>query len=133
MKISTKSQYGLRAMSYLAQKKEICSVKEISLEEKIPFNYLSKLFLKLKKAGLVKVKRGAHGGYLLSKSFDKISIGDIIKTLEGSTAPVSCLGLEKKYLCPHKNNCPTKNIWIKIQQSWDKTLSSLTLADALKQ
>ena len=132
MKISTKSQYGLRAMSYLAQKKEICSVKEISLKEKIPFDYLSKLFLKLRKADLLKVKRGAHGGYFLSKPPARISIGDIIKTLEGSTAPVSCLGLEKKYLCPHKNKCSTKNLWIKIQQSWDETLNSLTLADVLK-
>jgi len=132
MKISTKSQYGLRAMTYLAQKKETCSVKKISLEEKIPFNYLSKLFLRLRKAGLLKVKRGAHGGYFLGKPSAKISVGDIIKTLEGSTAPVSCLGLEKKYFCPHKHKCSTKNLWIKIQQSWDEALDSLTLTDVLK-
>ena len=130
MKISTKSQYGLRAMLYLAKRKDICSVKDVALKEKIPFDYLSKIFLKLKKARLVRVKRGGQGGYFLALPAGKISIGKIIGVLDGDRKAAPCLGGGKSYACPHNRSCSAKGIWKKIQHSWESTLDSLTLAQA---
>jgi len=137
MKISTKSQYGLRAMIYLASiygKDKFCSLKIISKKENISFDYLEKILSKLKKAGLVKSKKGIQGGYCLAYRPEKIKVGKIIRVLEGTMAPVLCIAKEKekRFLCPRKKICLTKNVWQKIQDSLNSTLDSITLADLLK-
>jgi len=136
MKISTKSQYGLRAMAYLAnvyEKEKICSLKVISEKEGISFDYLEKIISKLKKADLVKSKKGVLGGYFLARPPNKITIGEIIKTLEGTMAPVFCVAMEKekKYTCPRFEKCLTKNVWKKIQEVLNSTLNSISLADLI--
>jgi len=134
MQISTKSRYGLRSMIYLAQKKKICSAKEIAREERIPLRYLEKIMSKLKKAGLVRVKRGAGGGYFLAFLPNKIKVGQIIKTLEGTMALVFCLDKRPKnnIFCPKQKGCVSKIVWQKIQRAIISTLNSLTLADLIK-
>ena len=129
MRISTKSQYGLRAMVYLAKQKEkICSLKEISKKEGIPFDYLEKIFSKLKKSGLVKAKKGVGGGYFLTKKPKKIRIGEIIKALEGNLVLVNCLG----YFCPREKKCLSKKFWQKLNNSINLTFNSITLAELIK-
>lgn len=128
MKISKKSQYGLRAMVYLAKhssEKEVCSIKEISKKENIPFDYLEKIVSELEKADLVKAKKGVQGGYFLAKESRQITAGEVVRVLE-STVPVSCLG------CQMARICSTKNVWDKVQDSVDSTLDSMTLADLIK-
>lgn len=133
LKISTKSQYGLRAMVYLAKYKDkICPLKSISKEEGISFDYLEKIISQLEKAGLVKAKRGAQGGYFLARSPQKIKVGQIIKTLEGKMALVLCLAEEKRFCCPREKRCLTKNLWKKIQDILNSTLDSITLKDLMK-
>ena len=135
MKISKKSQYGLRAMVYLAHpcfKNKVCTVKKISKDEGIPFDFLEKIFSKLIKANLVGAKKGAQGGYFLEKNPKKIKVGQIIKVLEGETAPVLCLAKEKKIFCPRRRKCLTKILWQKLQEALDSTLNSVTLADLIK-
>jgi Rrf2 family cysteine metabolism transcriptional repressor len=129
MKISTLSKYGLRAMVYLAKADEICSVKEISVREKIPFDYLAKIFLRLKRAKIIGVKRGIRGGYFLATSPKNISIGQIIRALDGSMAPVNCV--DKAGSCSRKN-CQTKILWQAVNSNFNKALDSLTLADSIK-
>lgn len=129
MKISTKSQYGLRAMIYLAKNKDrICSLKEISKKEKISFDYLEKIFLKLEKAGLVRSKKGSLGGYYLAKNPEKIKIGKIISALEKNIFLVKCLD----EICPQQSKCLAKNFWKKLNDNINKTLNSITLANLLK-
>jgi len=129
MKISTKSQYGLRAMVYLAKcKGKRCSLKIISQKENISFDYLEKILSKLEKAGLVKAKKGVQGGYILGRKPSKIKIGEIVRTLEGEIVLVRCL----KHICPRGKKCLTRTFWKKLQDSIDKALNSLTLADLLK-
>lgn len=137
MRISKKTQYGLRAMVYLASvsgKGEVCPLKRISEKENISFDYLEKIFSKLEKAGLVKAKRGVQGGYYLSRSPYKISVGEIIRVLEKTMAPVRCIAIEKKerYNCPRKKICRTLNIWQKIQKTLNSTLNSITLMSLIK-
>jgi len=137
MKISKRSQYGLRAMVYLAaafrKKNKVCSLREISEKEKISFDYLEKIISRLEKKGLVGSKRGVQGGYFLLRSPGKIKTGEIIRVLEGTMAPVRCIAKEKKqrYNCPYRKNCRTINVWQKIQDSLNTTLNSITLADLI--
>jgi len=132
LRISKKSQYGLRAMVCLAKsKKEICSLKEISKKEGIPFSYLEKIISRLEKSGLLYSKKGVQGGYILARPSDKIELGDIIKALEGELALVSCISKTKRCVCSRAKGCLTKSFWKKIQDSLNSTLNSLTLADLI--
>ncbi|MFH1582469.1 MAG: Rrf2 family transcriptional regulator [bacterium] len=134
-KISTKSQYGLRAMIYLARcKKKICPLKDISKGEEISFDYLEKIISKLEKSGLVKAKKGSQGGYYLSKKPSRIKIGEIIYSLEGDKQLVKCIsyGNLKKIVCSREKGCYAKLLWEKVHDSLKKTLNSITLADLIK-
>ena len=137
MRISKKTQYGLRAMIYLAKhysKKKVCPLKKISQAEQIPFDFLGKIFSKLEKKGLVGAKKGVRGGYYLARKPQRIKIGEIIATLEGTMAPVLCVAKErgKRFFCPRKKRCKTINIWKKIRDILNSTLNSITLADLIK-
>ena len=135
MEFSKRTQYGLRAMAYLAnsfgKKESIHSLKEISKKEKISFDYLEKILSKLEKKGLVGSKRGVRGGYFLNRRPNKIKIIEIIKVLEGTMAPVKCVAREKskRYKCPQRRVCKTFNVWQKVQEVLYSTLNSITLAD----
>lgn len=129
MRISTSSQYGLRAIVYLAKtKNKISPLKEISEKEGISFDYLEKIISKLKKTGLVKSKKGVQGGYFLAKRPKKIKIGQILNVLEGETVLVKCL----KYFCPKEKKCLAKNFWKKLNKAIDSALNSVTLADLIR-
>ena len=127
MQISKKSQYGLRAMVYLAKKngKEFFSLKDISEKEGIPFDFLEKIMSELEKRKLVKAKKGIQGGYILAKNPKKITAKDIVKTLENTMA-VDCS------FCGKSRKCMAKNVWRKIDLAINKTLKSITLTDLIK-
>jgi len=131
MKVSTRGRYGLRAMIDLAEneKAEAIPLREIAEREKISIQYLEQIFVTLRKAGLVKSIRGAHGGYKLNKNANDIYIGDIIRVLEGPIAPVDCL-VEKE--CETKNKCVTREIWKEVKISIENVLDSMTLEDLKK-
>lgn len=129
MQISKKSQYGLRAMAYLAKiysNKRPCPIKEISGKEGIPFNFLEKIISRLEKTGLVKAKKGASGGYFLAKSPAKITVREILNALEKNIALVECCG------CKRIKKCATKNVWKKVQNVLAHTLNSITLSSLTK-
>jgi len=129
MKISTKSQYGLRAMIYLAKNKnKICSLREIATKEEISFDYLEKIMSKLEKSGLIKAKKGVQGGYFLSKDPLKIKINEIVKSLEGKPLLVKCF----LYPCPRSKKCLAKNFWQKLSKILESALNSVTLSELIK-
>jgi len=126
MKISKRAQYGLRAMVYMAKNKgNIIPLKKTSEAEAIPFNFLEKIVGQLEKAGLVNSKKGVQGGYVLAKKSNKINVDEIVRALESTTA-VDCS------FCRKSKKCLTKNVWRKIEETVDKTLKSITLADLIK-
>ena len=96
MKLSTKGRYGLRALIDLAvySEDETVSIASIAARQNISESYLEQLIAKLRKAGLVTSIRGAGGGYKLAKPAEDISVGDILRALEGSLDPVECPGLK---------------------------------------
>ena len=137
MRISKKTQYGLRAMARLAvafqTKNKICSIKDISEKENISFDYLEKIISELERKGFLKSKRGAAGGYYLSRAADKINVGEIFRALESTTAVTSCLAQasQDRFDCPRRKKCKTIDVWKKIQDSLNSTLESMTLKDLI--
>ncbi|MFH1657266.1 MAG: Rrf2 family transcriptional regulator [bacterium] len=132
MKFSSKSQYGLRAMAYLAdlyEEGKAYPLKIIAQEEKISFTYLEKIIGELEKEGIVKSKKGMKGGYYLARRPEKITVGEIIRPLEGIMNSVECLNSGR---CSRLKTCRTRGAWKKIYDSLNTTLDSITLIDLIK-
>jgi Rrf2 family transcriptional regulator, cysteine metabolism repressor len=129
MKFSTKGRYGLKAMLDLAVHNNEGQVvlKSIAERQGLSENYLEQLFAALKKAKLVKSVRGSQGGYTLAEEPDKITVGDILRVLEGSTVSNDCV-VENGECCSSSYNCcVTKSVWLKIQEGIDNVTNSITL------
>ena len=129
MKLSTKGRYGLRALIDLAQysKDAPVSIMSISARQDISERYLEQLMSMLKKAGLVKSVRGAAGGYILAKDVKDISVGDVLRALEGSLEPVDCAGPEPDGECRSADTCVTKYVWKRINDSINRTVDEIRL------
>ncbi len=129
MKISTKGRYGLRALIDLAKYSEIepVSINSIATRQGISEGYLEQLMTLLKKAGLVKSIRGAGGGYVLAKDIKEISVGDVLRALEGNLEPVECAAFRGDASCEVSGGCVTKYVWQKINESINKTVDEISL------
>ena len=125
MKLSTKGRYGLRAMIDLARYSEVepVSINSIAARQNISERYLEQLVALLRKAGLVKSIRGATGGYILAKDAAEISVGDILRALEGSLEPVKCAAFYSEEGCMASDGCVTKYVWQKINDSINETVN----------
>jgi len=132
MKFSTRSRYGLRAVVYLAaqaaENEDSVNIKTIATRQGISEHYLEQLFKPLKKAGIIKSARGATGGYRLNAEACDISVGDVLRALEGSLCPVDCLS-DGDATCGGSvcESCVTKGVWGKIYKSVCDTADSITL------
>lgn len=104
-------------------------LRRIAAHENLSEHYLEQLISPLRKGGLVKSVRGAYGGYLLSREPSEITIGDIIRILEGPIAPVECVNKEGEKDCLHLDECVTRIIWKRLRDSITEVLDSLTLED----
>lgn len=129
MKLSTKTRYGIRAMLELAldQSGKPLPIKQIAERQGIPEPYLEQLMGALKKDGVVCSTRGAQGGYALTLPAGQISIGRIIRVLEGSLAPVSCV--EEEGACSHSDHCAMHLLYDRISRGFTGVLEAITLAD----
>ena len=132
MRISTKGRYALRMLVYLAAHQEngFISLKEIAEEQNISKKYLEQIVPMLNKGGILRTNRGNRGGYMLAKSPEECTVGDILRATEGSLAPVSCLEFEVND-CPRKAECATLYIWEGLYKVINEYLDSITLRDIL--
>ena len=130
MKLSTRTRYGLRLMFELALHYHDPPVhlKKISEKEAISEKYLGQIVIPLKSAGLIESIRGAAGGYRLAKAPDKISVKDIVEVLEGELYPVE---FKDSVDCTEGNTCVTNEIWKRLGEAIEKTLSEETLETML--
>lgn len=133
LKVSTKGRYGLRAIVDLAInfKDGQVSLKSVAQRQGLSENYLEQLFSSLKKSGLVKSVRGAQGGYLLSKPAEKITVGDVLRSLEGTLCPVECIDLDMPTRCDRADVCVTAIVWIKLRDKINEVVDSITIADLI--
>ena len=130
MKLSTQGQYGVRAMYDLAQLYGGApqSVKCIAERQGIPEAYLEQLIAPLRKAGLVLSIRGAQGGYILAKEPAAISVGAILRALEGPLAATECVVSE----CERANGCAMHALWLRIHRGVNEVMDSISLQDMLE-
>jgi Rrf2 family protein len=133
MKLSTKSTYGLRAMLAIAlnDNGEATSIADIAGKEAISVAYLEQLMNKLRHKGLVSSVRGARGGYVLTKRSAEITVGDIVKALEGNIYPVHCVSTRNGSpdACSKGESCVPKLVWHKLARAINDCLESVTLKD----
>lgn len=132
MLISTKGRYGVMIMVYLAENfnKGHKPLKEIASSQDLSEKYLEQIINPLTKAGLLTSYRGAQGGYALSKAPSEITVGDILRILEGSLAPVYCVA-EDGEICQKQSSCNSVVVWKKIKDAIDNVVDNMTLSDLL--
>lgn len=134
MKLSTKGRYGLKAMFELALHfgEGPLPLKNIAESQGISEHYLEQLIAVLRKNGLATSVRGAQGGYLLNDEPKNITVGDVIRALEGDIAPSDCVLDENIGKCSREDFCVTKNVWVKIKNSINEVIDSITLQDMVE-
>lgn len=134
MKMSTKGQYALEIAADLAlhsDEKNLESLKHIAQRRKLSEKYLERIVKSLKKAGIVKSVRGAHGGYCLAADPSSITVLDILQAAEGEMAPVACL-TEKQSCAADCRVCPTKQTWETMWQYIQNTVQQVTLREIIE-
>ena len=129
MKLSTKGRYGWRALVDLAVHSEegTGSIQSIANRQEISVSYLEQLMGKLRKAGLIISVRGALGGYRLARSASEISVGDVLRALEGTLEAVDCPGYGAEASCKAAPKCVTKLVWQRINDSISQAVDTVMI------
>lgn len=132
MRISTKGEYGLRALFELAQHEGEGPLQSavIAARQQIPENYLSQLLLTMRKAGLIHSIRGPQGGHLLARDPAAINLGEVLTALEGPLLPMECVDPDFTDCCMLEF-CVIRDVWRDLKAATDDVLYSTTLADLL--
>jgi len=136
MRFSKKSEYGLRAMIELTQEYGHGPVQRKALAERqnIPLGFLEMILLSLKHAGLIGSRRGMNGGVYLIKAPKEITLGQIIRILDGPLAPIACVSqtaYQKCEDCPHAETttCPIQRIMLEVRNAIASVLDHYSLED----
>lgn len=136
MKVSTRGEYGMRAMVELSRHygQGPVSLTAIAQSATVPPAYLEQLIGPLRRADLVTSTRGAHGGYELSRAPSEIMVGEVYRVLEGPVAPMDCVSeVATDDQCPLIEGCATRVVWLKVRDSIVEALDSTSLADLLSE
>ena len=132
MKLSTRARYGTRALLDLAlhYKDRPVQLKDIASRQNISLHYLEHIIAPLVSSGIVKSTRGARGGIRLTRSPGELKLSEIIRVLEGGTAPVDCIA--NPGCCDRAGRCVTRDVWNEMQKAIDEKLDSITLKDLVE-
>ncbi|GAB4289233.1 MAG: Rrf2 family transcriptional regulator [Myxococcota bacterium] len=137
MFVSQKSRYALRAIFELARRNgngnEPVKIGEIARAQAIPPRFLEVILSQLKQAGFVDSKRGNEGGYYLTASPDKLTIGDVLNFLQGPVDPVGCLSNDNKDNCPLKEDCVFLPMWERVKGAVSEIYDNTTFQDLVEQ
>src|SRR5215467_8699808 len=132
--LSKKAKYGLKAMAILAKEygNGPVLISDIAKQERIPIKFLELILLELKKNGLVQSKKGKGGGYYLNRLPETISVGQLIRALDGPLALLPCvsqMAYERCEECPDEEACGIRNVFKEVRQATLNVLERTTLAD----
>ena len=135
MKLSTRAKYGLKALIDLGlySEKEAVSLQSIAGRQNISVSYLEQLMALLKKAGLVKSVRGAAGGYFLGRPAEEISVGDILRVLEGGLEAATCPGTDGAGGGQGSDLCVAKLVWKRSNDSITDAVDTLMLSELIEE
>jgi Rrf2 family protein len=133
MHVSRKCQYTLRALFELAKRhgEGPVSVAQIAEAQAIPARFLEVILQGLKKTGAIQSQRGIHGGYVLAVSPDAISVGDVIRSVDGSAAPVRCVVGRGEQHCRLRGQCAFMGVWERARQAIEQVYDATTLQDLI--
>ncbi len=133
MRLSARGQYGVRAIVELARHypQGPLALGQIAEAQKISATYLERILGRLRHAGLVESRRGAHGGYLLARPPEEITVGQVVRALEGPIAPVGCASEEAAAPCERVETCRARRVWLRLRNGIAATLDGMTVADLL--
>jgi Rrf2 family protein len=131
MNVSTKSEYGLRALIYLATNADRGAVpaREIAERWHVPVKYLEQILKKLKDGGFVESQLGVDGGYRLSRPAALIVTGDVIRSLDGTLAPMGCVSSTDYSPCEFEIDCGLKVLWSRTRAAILGVVDQTTVAD----
>jgi Rrf2 family protein len=141
MMFSTRAEYGVRVMAHLAGRagQGPTSLATVAEAEGLPLAYLEHLAARLRRAELIESRRGARGGYSLSRPAAAITMAEVVRALEGEIAPIECITADAdgSLTCAREGEagyepCPTKLLWTRVQGSIVRTLTEMTLADLVQ-
>lgn len=133
MDISCRGRYATRAMLELAASDTGAPVplSRISERQEISRKYLQQLMSGLRRAGLVRVVKGFKGGFMLARPAEEISVGDILRALEGDLGLVECVRYED--LCARRSDCLTHDIWATASRVLERYFDSISLTAVLRE
>ena len=134
MKITYKGDYSLKAVLSLAlhYNKGVLPIQELAKKGDIPFKFLEQILLTLKKGGFVDSKRGIDGGYFLAKPPETITVGDVIRFIEGPIEPVACANKNKYDKCRDFPYCVFKDIWSNVYTATALVVDTITFAELVR-
>jgi len=134
MRLSRRSKYALLALFDLAGRAgdEPVPLRELAARNNIPPKFLEQIFAVLRNAGLVHSQVGAHGGYVLGRPAGEITLGMVIRLLDGTLAPVSCVSqiAYEPCTCPDEASCPLRTVMGRVREAIVAVVDGTTLADA---
>ena len=135
MSISSKCYYALRAIYALAdhQGPDPMKIAEIAEQQMIPIRFLEVILGQLKGGGFVQSRRGAEGGYRLSRPADRLTIGEVMRYVEGPIAPVDCVSQSKPQECGFQGDCCFFGFWGRVRQAMSDVVDHTTFADLIRE
>ena len=127
MRLTAKSEYGLQALVFLTEREGSgpVSAREIAEEQRIPIKFLEQLLVTLRKCGLVAAQRGAHGGFVLGRPAEQITVLELVEALEGPLSPSPCDGTRD---CGRVSACAAAPVWEEAGQALRGVLGATTIA-----
>ena len=134
MRITTLAEYGVICALHLAKRVGEGPVtgREIAERERLPVDYVEQILLRMRRAGIVKSTRGAHGGYALARGADEVSVRDVIAASELQTFDLHCVTHPvEEERCSASHTCSIRPVWVLLQHKIDGVLDSVRLSDLL--
>ena len=135
MIVSQKCQYALRAIFELARRAGLGPVKtaEIAAAQAIPVRFLEVILSQLKQGGFVVSQRGSEGGYLLDRPAPGLTVGEIMRFVQGPVGPVACLITDSKDKCPLRGKCVFLPMWQRVHEATTSVYDTTTFQDLIEQ
>ncbi|MBI4300601.1 MAG: Rrf2 family transcriptional regulator [Chloroflexi bacterium] len=136
MRLSTKGDYATRILMDLstAGGSKAVSVADLAVRTAIPAKYLEQIMLRLKSAGIVRSKRGVYGGYELAREADSLTVGEVVRIMDGPLAPSLCASRSAHkpcpaYRCPSEDGCVLRSLWLEVRDAIASVLDGTTFAE----
>ncbi|HMK89570.1 MAG TPA: Rrf2 family transcriptional regulator [Methylocystis sp.] len=129
--LSNKAKYGLKALMHLAGSEEQCLAGDIAKDNNIPRKFLDAILVELRNAGILNSRKGKGGGYRLARPAEKITVGQIIRILDGPLAPIPCASktaYQKCSDCPNEETCAIHDIMLDVRDSIALILDRTSIA-----